>query len=93
MYLSPIDEIPTFQDFHKRKELKLRVYQSVSLQHIDQLLDVLNSYGWGDEIYKLGLTKDFVDGALGSRTAWQFDAYLDDPDNYGLPIWPNMTVS
>ncbi|MDZ7386694.1 MAG: amidohydrolase [candidate division KSB1 bacterium] len=34
---------------------------------------------------RLGLLKGFVDGTLGSRTAYFFDPYDDDPGNVGMP--------
>lgn len=34
---------------------------------------------------RLGLLKGFTDGTLGSRTAWFFKPYLDDPSTSGIP--------
>ncbi len=34
---------------------------------------------------RLGLLKGFVDGTLGSRTAYFFDEYEDEPGNVGMP--------
>ena len=35
---------------------------------------------------QVGGVKAFTDGSLGSRTAWLFDPFADDPANYGLPM-------
>lgn len=40
--------------------------------------------GW----IRLAGVKGFVDGSLGSTTAWFYDAYLDDPTSHGLTVTP-----
>lgn len=39
-------------------------------------------------LLRLGWVKLFLDGTLGSRTAWCFDAYDDDPGNHGVERLP-----
>lgn len=41
---------------------------------------------WGDDMLRWGGLKAFVDGSLGSTTAWFFKPYLDAPNNTGLTI-------
>lgn len=38
-----------------------------------------------DHFLRMGLLKGFVDGTLGSRTAYFFEPYFDDPTELGLP--------
>jgi predicted amidohydrolase YtcJ len=40
----------------------------------------------GSDFLKLGAVKAFTDGSLGSRTAWFFGDFSDDPGNHGLPL-------
>ena len=40
--------------------------------------------GIGTEMITLGPMKGFIDGSLGSRTAYMFEPYDDDPGNRGL---------
>ena len=40
----------------------------------------------GNELLKIGGVKLFMDGALGSHTAFMYDSYPNEPDNYGRLI-------
>jgi len=42
------------------------------------------SHGMGSDFLKMGAVKAFADGSLGSRTAWMFEPYTDDPTYSGL---------
>ena len=42
------------------------------------------SHAMGSDFLKMGALKAFADGSLGSRTAWMFEPYSDDPENVGL---------
>ena len=39
---------------------------------------------WGSSYLRLGAVKGYADGSLGSRTAYMFEPFTDDPDNRGL---------
>ncbi len=53
----------------------------------DSLVGLVDSLEILTEPFKLetGMLKGFVDGTLGSRTAYFFDPYSDDPTTVGLP--------
>ncbi|MCS7052216.1 MAG: amidohydrolase [Ignavibacterium sp.] len=42
--------------------------------------------GYGDDLIRMGSLKAFVDGSLGSSTAWFFEKYNQDTTTYGLPM-------
>jgi len=42
-------------------------------------------YNFGDDFITLGSLKAYADGSLGSSTAWFFEPYVSDQDDYGLP--------
>ncbi|MCX7612272.1 MAG: amidohydrolase, partial [Ignavibacterium sp.] len=42
--------------------------------------------GYGDDLIRMGSLKAFVDGSLGSSTAWFFEKYNQDTNTYGLPM-------
>jgi len=42
--------------------------------------------GKGDDLLRWGGIKGFVDGSLGSTTAWFYQPYLDDPKSTGLLV-------
>src|SRR5438093_1055875 len=39
---------------------------------------------WGSPYLRLGAVKGYADGSLGSRTAYMFEPFADDPGNTGL---------
>ena len=53
--------------------LGLRVLQSAPHEHVDQLRAVGVRSSFGGPMVKLGHLKVFMDGTLGSRTAWMLD--------------------
>jgi predicted amidohydrolase YtcJ len=53
--------------------LTLRVWQSVPHEQLDELEALGLRSGIGDDLFRIGYLKAFVDGTLGSRTAWMLD--------------------
>ena len=41
-------------------------------------------HAWGSGYLRLGAVKGYADGSLGSRTAYMFEPFADDPGNSGL---------
>jgi predicted amidohydrolase YtcJ len=41
-------------------------------------------HAWGSSYLRLGAVKGYADGSLGSRTAYMFEPFADDPGNSGL---------
>lgn len=66
--------------------LPVRVYAALPLAHWRRVADQLAEEGRGDDRLCWGMVKGFVDGSLGSSTAWFHDPYLDDEKNLGTPI-------
>jgi predicted amidohydrolase YtcJ len=58
---------------HEREGLTLRVWQSVPHEHVERLDALGLRSRIGDEYLRLGYLKAFMDGTLGSRTAWLLD--------------------
>jgi len=50
----------------------------------ERLRDFVEEEGRGDDILWWGGLKGFVDGSLGSTTAWFYEPYSDDPGTSGL---------
>lgn len=72
-------------------ELTLRVRATVS-EPTNDLNAWRNIVAWivnnrqpSPNVRVLGI-KGYMDGSLGARTAWQFEPYLDDPGNHGMPL-------
>ena len=62
-----------FARIHGRDGLTLRVWQSLPHDQIGELAALLLRPGLGDDYLRLGYLKAFMDGTLGSQTAWMLD--------------------
>ena len=65
--------------------LTCRFYEITPIARWQRLADAGLERGMGSDFLKMGAVKGFADGSLGSRTAWMFDPFSDDPGNRGLP--------
>ncbi len=74
------------QIFEKENKLTCRISTRPLLDYYQQYIDTEISTTFGSDKLKFAGLKAFTDGALGSSTAWFYEAYLDDPANYGLPM-------
>jgi predicted amidohydrolase YtcJ len=79
--------LKAFQKLYNDKQLKMRVYSFVPLQTYSQLADYVSNNGRGNDLHRWGGLKAMVDGSLGSTTAWFYEAYDDEPDKHGFPIY------
>jgi len=66
--------------------LTCRLYAITPIAQWKKLAEAGISHDVGSDFLKLGAVKAFADGSLGSRTAWMFKPYDDDPGNMGLPM-------
>ena len=62
-----------FQRIADRDGLTLRVWQSVPHERIPELEALGVQSGIGDDYLRIGYLKAFMDGTLGSQTAWMLD--------------------
>ncbi|HET7744479.1 MAG TPA: amidohydrolase [Gaiellaceae bacterium] len=62
-----------FQRIHEREGLTLRVWQSVPYERLPELDALGFRSGIGDDRLRIGYLKVFMDGTLGSQTAWMLD--------------------
>jgi len=65
--------------------LTCRFYEITPIARWQRLAEAGLQRGMGSDFLKMGAVKGFADGSLGSRTAWMFDPFTDDPGNNGLP--------
>jgi len=66
-------------------ELRLRVLFHAPVEALPRLIDEGARSGQGSEWLTLGGVKMFLDGSLGSRTAWMLEPYAGTRDR-GMPI-------
>jgi hypothetical protein len=62
-----------WQRLHQEGSLSLRVWQSLPHEHVGELHALGVRSGFGDSMLRVGYLKVFMDGTLGSRTAWMLD--------------------
>ncbi|MBA3842804.1 MAG: amidohydrolase [Actinobacteria bacterium] len=62
-----------WQQLEERGSLSLRVWQSIPHDRLDQAAALGLRSGFGSPFVKLGYLKVFMDGTLGSQTAWMLD--------------------
>jgi predicted amidohydrolase YtcJ len=79
-------DMATYRKAHANNKLDLRIYSFVPIRTWAKLDSFVKKEGWGDDILRWGGLKGFVDGSLGSTTAWFYKPYLDAPTKTGLQV-------
>ncbi|HWP39270.1 MAG TPA: amidohydrolase [Gemmatimonadales bacterium] len=80
------ENLETYRRAKGRGLLRLRVYSVVPLSSWRRLSDFVKTAGRGDHRLSWGGLKAFVDGSLGSTTAWFYRPYDDAPETSGLVV-------
>jgi predicted amidohydrolase YtcJ len=62
-----------WQQLEERGSLSLRVWQSIPHDRLDEAVAVGLRSGFGSPYLRVGYLKVFMDGTLGSQTAWMLD--------------------
>ncbi len=78
-------EVRIFQQLDREKELTVRIYAITPLPDYQRLERAGLERAFGGDTLWVGAVKAFVDGSLGSTTAWFHEPYLDAPSTSGLP--------
>ena len=80
-------DLSTYRRARDAGELRIRVYAFVPLDTSWQRMrDLVAREGRGDARLRWGGLKGFVDGSLGSTTAWFYQPYEDAPSTSGLMV-------
>ncbi len=91
--LSTADELAAYQELRTAGELPFRVNLMMMIDDtLDELISLGIKTGFGDDWLRIGPAKLFQDGSGGGKTAAMFDAYHDDPNNYGISIWTQQEL-
>jgi predicted amidohydrolase YtcJ len=78
--------LATYRRGYAKGNLPLRVYGVVPIATWQRLADLVAKEGGGDHHLFWGGVKGFVDGSLGSTTAWFYQPYDDATDTRGLVV-------
>ena len=77
-------DIRAYGELLQSGELTTRVYVAPAISDWEDQAKIGIRHAFGSSFLRIGALKSFADGSLGSRTAYFFDPYTDDPTNSGL---------
>lgn len=78
--------LETYRRLAAKGQMALRVYAFTPLEQWERMAAYVEEHGRGDDMLRWGGLKGFVDGSLGSTTAWMYEPYADEPDTSGFPL-------
>jgi predicted amidohydrolase YtcJ len=79
-------DLATYRRAYAAHQLGLRIYSFVPIRTWQRLDSFVKESGKGNDMLRWGGLKGFVDGSLGSTTAWFYQPYLDAPHSTGLQV-------
>jgi hypothetical protein len=85
-------DLETYRRAHADGRLGLRLYAFVPLGTWARLDSLVQTKGRGDDWLRWGGLKGFVDGSLGSTTAWFHAPFTDAPQTTGLTVTDTTTL-
>jgi len=77
-------DVAAYSELAEKGELTTRVYAAPMETDWRDQAKVGIRHAWGSSSLRLGAVKGYADGSLGSRTAYMFEPFADDPGNRGL---------
>jgi predicted amidohydrolase YtcJ len=77
-------DIAAYAELLQNEELTTRIYAAPLIDQVDDQVKIGIRHAFGGPYLRIGAVKAFADGSLGSRTAYFFDPYSDEPGNRGL---------
>ena len=77
-------DVSAYSQLAEKGELTARIYAAPMETDWRDQAKVGIRHAWGSSYLRLGAVKGYADGSLGSRTAYMFDPFIDDPGNSGL---------
>ena len=77
-------DVGAYSELAEKGELTTRIYAVPMETDWRDQVKVGIRRAWGSSYLRLGAVKGYADGSLGSRTAYMFEPFTDDPGNSGL---------
>jgi predicted amidohydrolase YtcJ len=77
-------DVTVYSEIAEKGELTTRIYAVPMETDWRDQAKIGIRRAWGSTYLRLGAVKGYADGSLGSRTAYMFEAFADDPGNRGL---------
>jgi predicted amidohydrolase YtcJ len=79
-----LEDVAVYTELLERGELTARIYAAPLITHVDDQAKLGIRHAFGGPWLRIGAVKAFADGSLGSRTAYFFEPFDDQPNNRGL---------
>jgi predicted amidohydrolase YtcJ len=86
------NDLETYRRAEAAGKLQMRIYTFVPLSTWQRLADFVQKNGRGDDHLRWGGLKGFVDGSLGSTTAWFYQPYADEPNSAGFTVTDTLDL-
>jgi predicted amidohydrolase YtcJ len=77
-------DVAAYSELAERGELTTRIYAAPLETGWNDYAKIGVRHSWGSTYLRLGALKGFADGSLGSKTAYMFEGFNDDPRNHGI---------
>jgi predicted amidohydrolase YtcJ len=77
-------DLAAYSELAEKGELTTRIYAVPMETNWRDQAKIGIRRSWGSSYLRLGAVKGYADGSLGSRTAYMFEPFTDDPSNRGL---------
>jgi predicted amidohydrolase YtcJ len=77
-------DIAVYSELLQNGELTTRIYAAPLITEVDDQVKIGIRHAFGGPYLRIGALKAFADGSLGSRTAYFFEPFSDEPNNHGL---------
>ena len=77
-------DIAVYSELLQNGDLTTRIYAAPLITDVDDQVKIGIRHAFGGPYLRIGAVKAYADGSLGSRTAYFFDPFSDQPDNHGL---------
>ena len=77
------DQWPIYQRYREAGKLTVHIYSRTPMSEWERQRDAVDRFGRGDEWLQPRRLKAFMDGSLGSTTAYFFQPYNDAPNTSG----------
>ncbi len=75
-----------FDKISRKQKIGLRINYYAPVGMLEKLKNINVKHGYGNEYFRLAGIKVFMDGSLGSQTAYCFNKYIGSKDNFGLEV-------
>jgi predicted amidohydrolase YtcJ len=77
-------DIAAYAELLQFGELTTRIYAAPLIDQVDDQVKIGIRHAFGGPFLRIGAVKAYADGSLGSRTAYFFEPFSDEPGNHGL---------